>query len=302
MNTIHKFTALDNPPRQFLCYNLMQRLGNRMFIFASNYGIAKEKNMILPTHKADFRCFKMQIKDNIIQYHNNKQEICRNAKRYNTKFACKYTPEDKIFGNESCVLLQGYLQSWKYFKDSAREIRQLFTFQPDIIEKAERFLQETKKEHFMHKKTLKKVTFVGIHVRRGDMVNSSKGYMVASRSYFLKAMAVFKKKFRHIIFVVASDTRKWCEENLPDTIYMTKKGSSGVLDMAILSRCNHTISSVGTFSWWSAWLTNGITTYYMPPAREGSRLRKVFSQDYLDFFWPGWIPIRDEDRTSDIHI
>ena len=33
-------------------------------------------------------------------------------------------------------------------------------------------------------------------------------------------------------------------------------------DMALLSLCEHTVVSVGSFGWWSAWLANGVTVYY----------------------------------------
>lgn len=299
-NNSQNFTIFKPLPRQYLCYRLMQRMGNHMFIFASNFGLAKEKNMILLSSKQQFSYFKMETKNNIIQY--DKLKLCRKAKRYNAKYACRYDPSDKLFGNESVILLLGYLQSWKYFGNAEKDIRELYTFKPHIIQRAQSFLQGIKSQHYSNKTIPKTVIFVGIHVRRGDLVAATKGYTVAPLSYFLKAMAAFRKKFQHIIFVLATDSSEWCKENLPNTIYTTGKGTSAVLDMAILSVCNHTISSVGSYSWWAAWLANGIVTYYMPPAKEGSRLRKVFSEDFSDFFWPGWIPIRDEDDVDDIKI
>ncbi|OWF46715.1 Galactoside 2-alpha-L-fucosyltransferase 2 [Mizuhopecten yessoensis] len=66
-------------------------------------------------------------------------------------------------------------------------------------------------------------------------------------------------------------------------------GHSEGVDMALLGSCNHMITSVGTFSWWSAWLTGGEVTFYQWPARDGSALREQFSEDYTDFFYPGWV-------------
>jgi galactoside 2-L-fucosyltransferase 1/2 len=59
--------------------------------------------------------------------------------------------------------------------------------------------------------------------------------------------------------------------------------------MATVTLCDHFIATVGTFSWWAAWLTGGNVTYYKWPAREGTRFRKSFSKDYKDHYYPHWI-------------
>ncbi|XP_052280959.1 galactoside alpha-(1,2)-fucosyltransferase 1-like [Dreissena polymorpha] len=37
------------------------------------------------------------------------------------------------------------------------------------------------------------------------------------------------------------------------------EGNSDAVDMAVLSLCDHTIVSTGTFGWWAAWLAGGTT-------------------------------------------
>jgi galactoside 2-L-fucosyltransferase 1/2 len=58
-------------------------------------------------------------------------------------------------------------------------------------------------------------------------------------------------------------------------------------DLAILSACNHTIMTVGTYGWWAGYLAGGTTVYLrnFPAAR--SELDRWFSRD--DFFPPDWI-------------
>ena len=34
------------------------------------------------------------------------------------------------------------------------------------------------------------------------------------------------------------------------------------MDFAIFSLCNHTLATVGTFSWWVGWVAGVVTTYY----------------------------------------
>ena len=59
--------------------------------------------------------------------------------------------------------------------------------------------------------------------------------------------------------------------------------------MAVLTLCDHVIATVGSFGWWIGWLTGGEVTYFKWPAKEGTELRKQYSKDYSDYFYPGWI-------------
>lgn len=61
------------------------------------------------------------------------------------------------------------------------------------------------------------------------------------------------------------------------------------VDMAALTLCNHTIMSTGTYSWWTAYLTNGITIYYGNWPKAGSVLDQMIQKN--DYFLDGWIPM-----------
>jgi len=61
------------------------------------------------------------------------------------------------------------------------------------------------------------------------------------------------------------------------------------VDMCSLTKCNHSIITVGSFGWWAAWLANGLTIYYKDIAMNGSEYRGDFSENMTDFFYPGWI-------------
>lgn len=58
-------------------------------------------------------------------------------------------------------------------------------------------------------------------------------------------------------------------------------------DLAILSACNHTIMTVGTFGWWAGYLAGGITVYYRSFPPEDSELHSLFSRE--DHFPPDWV-------------
>lgn len=64
-------------------------------------------------------------------------------------------------------------------------------------------------------------------------------------------------------------------------------GASSEQDLAILSYCNHTIMTVGTFGWWAGYLAGGITVYYKDFPAPGGGLVQWFSRK--DFFPSEWV-------------
>ena len=61
----------------------------------------------------------------------------------------------------------------------------------------------------------------------------------------MEAKLYLEEKFPHskMVFIVASDDHKWCQEMFSDegNMVMTNPANSAGLDLAILSRCNHSI-------------------------------------------------------------
>ena len=83
-------------------------------------------------------------------------------------------------------------------------------------------------------------------------------------------------------------TMTWAKRNLnfPDVVF--SEGHSAQLDLAILSLCNHTIVSTGSFGWWAGWLANGTVVYYSKWPRPFSPLEYQVNKN--DYFPPHWIP------------
>jgi hypothetical protein len=65
------------------------------------------------------------------------------------------------------------------------------------------------------------------------------------------------------------------------------EGRSDGQDLAILSQCNHTIMTVGTYGWWAGYLAGGITIYYKNFPKPGSELSFIFNRE--EFFPQEWI-------------
>jgi galactoside 2-L-fucosyltransferase 1/2 len=55
-------------------------------------------------------------------------------------------------------------------------------------------------------------------------------------------------------------------------MHKDKEVKKNVKDI-FLSMCNHTIITVGSFGWWSAWLANGTTVYFKDVAKQ-KRLKR----------------------------
>ena len=90
--------------------------------------------------------------------------------------------------------------------------------------------------------------------------------------HYLQAMLHFLRRYPTAHFLVMSDDRDWCRSQLaPASLapLVTVPGGprSAPGDLAALSLCNHTIASVGTYSWWGAWLAGGDVVMYAQPIR-----------------------------------
>jgi hypothetical protein len=62
------------------------------------------------------------------------------------------------------------------------------------------------------------VTIIGIHIRRGNMVNNAYGYNVASKQYLYDAVQWYTSRFQNIFFIAASNDYTWTKANMPSNI------------------------------------------------------------------------------------
>uniref|UniRef100_A0A8C5ZCC2 L-Fucosyltransferase n=1 Tax=Marmota marmota marmota TaxID=9994 RepID=A0A8C5ZCC2_MARMA len=140
-------------------------------------------------------------------------------------------------------------------------------------------------------------TFVGVHVRRGDYVRVMpqvwKG-VLADRGYLEQAMQRFRERFRSPVFVVTSNGMAWCRQNINASrgdVVFAGNGIEGspAKDFALLTQCNHTIMTIGTFGIWAAYLAGGETIYLANYTLPDSPFLKVFKPEAA--FLPEWTGI-----------
>lgn len=288
MKTVEPPTSSRTTKSKFLlCTGTMGRLGNHLFEFASGYGIAAKKNMLSVIRQKG-------LVDSIFELRNDSRLLllpdlkeCKTTPKRFERWCSRYDPRLENFTANSNLWVGWGLQSWKYFNDSYRELREQLTFRKHIRDKVVA-IQEgiLRKFNFTSRND---VTFIGVHIRRGDMLTDPLGYDVATPEYLYRAVTFFQN-YSNTVFIVCTLDLEWSKQYMPKNIKIEfVVGNSPEVDMALLAFSDHVIQTVGTFSWWSSWLNKGTVIYYKWPAKEGKRLRKTFSADYSDYFLPHWI-------------
>lgn len=132
------------------------------------------------------------------------------------------------------ILLDGYLQSFKYFEDYRPEILDLFGFN-----------QPTNKG------------VVAIHVRRGDYVKHSYSFPPCTMAYYKKAVeAMLANGLTN--YLVFSDDIPYCKQEFGKTFgdkitINYSEGFSPIADLYRMASCDDFIVANSTYSLWGAW-------------------------------------------------
>lgn len=189
--------------------------------------------------------------------------------------------------------LSGFPCSWTFFHHLREQIRREFTLHDHLREGAQHLLSGLR----IGPAGIRPYTFVGVHVRRGDylevMPNRWKG-VVGDRAYLQQAMDWFRARHKDPIFVVTSNGMKWCLENIDTShgdVVFAGNGQEGTpgKDFALLTQCNHTIMTIGTFGFWAAYLAGGDTVYLANFTLPDSEFLKIFRPKAA--FLPEWVGI-----------
>ncbi|KAM5236211.1 galactoside alpha-(1,2)-fucosyltransferase 1 [Ctenodactylus gundi] len=202
--------------------------------------------------------------------------------------------EEYLSLQEPFLKLTGFPCSWTFFHHLREQIHREFTLHDHLRGEAQRFLSQLR----LGRGGARPRTFVGVHVRRGDylqvMPQRWKG-VVGDRAYLQQAMDWFRARYKAPIFVVTSNGMKWCWDNIDtskgDVVFAGngQEGSPG-RDFALLTQCNHTIMTIGTFGFWAAYLAGGDTIYLANFTLPDSEFLKIFKPEAA--FLPEWVGIK----------
>ncbi|XP_003801604.2 galactoside 2-alpha-L-fucosyltransferase 1 isoform X2 [Otolemur garnettii] len=189
--------------------------------------------------------------------------------------------------------LSGFPCSWTFFHHLREQIRREFTLHDHLREKAQSLLSQLR----LGLTGDRPRTFVGVHVRRGDylqvMPQRWRG-VVGDQAYLQQAMDWFRARYEAPIFVVTSNGMEWCRENIDTSqgdVFFAGNGQEGApgQDFALLTQCNHTIMTIGTFGFWAAYLAGGDTVYLANFTLPDSEFLKIFKPKAA--FLPEWVGI-----------
>ena len=223
----------------FVTCHMIGRLGNQMFQIANVYAqsLRHKRQLVLPRHDTSVSDYYDTVHRKLQFLLDKSPEPGENVHTIHTTYHYnQYVPHDT-----KPTVFRGYFESEKYFKDYAKEVKELFGPTEDFIKQA-----------YQEYPQLINGTNAVINVRRGDFLNFPRRHPVISASYIHKAAEMLPKV--DTIFVV-SDDLQWCKENikLPNTVFVTYERYKALW---FLSLCQNFVISNSTFTWWGAYLSN----------------------------------------------
>ena len=246
-------------PSNLICVRMKGRLGNQMGMYASIWGLTRGTNRapcVIPSKGI-----------NMSEYFEKLSIPSLNDISLDEKCNLQMSPHDR-FHDEDLILqklksqevnnikIVDYPNRVDIFHPYRDEIRKEFQFNDEIMVKVQNHIKNI--EYCKNKNC----TYIGVHVRRtdyADWLHSRVSGKLVGATYLYKAMQLMKSKFFDAIFIVLSDDMGWCKENLnfPEFHVEFLGPSEPIIDMAILSVCNHSILTHGTFGFWGGYLSGG---------------------------------------------
>ncbi len=147
------------------------------------------------------------------------------------------------------IVIEGFFQSEKFFKDFENEIKDLFHLNKNLRENNDKKLNLSKKK------------IVGIHFRRYKVMADILPPM--PWVYYEYALKKFdSEKYEIICF---SDDIDDVKKNFNVKRFNFLENNNELDDLYCLSQCDSVIMSNSTFSWWGAWLGKRKEKVIVPP-------------------------------------
>ena len=268
------------------------RLGNQMFQYASLVGISKNMGYehCIPDHSNVQWFHKRDVNDNITTFNHQLQHLFE-LNYLNGRFGFIDGYEVDVYQHEFCEelfndcpdnsSLTGNFESYKYFENAEKEVREDFTFKSEILEYATNFHKKHNTDNP-----------VCLNVRRGDFIKFQDHHPLCTEKYYLDCMNRLGKDRQ---YVVISDDINWCKNvfNGNNFIFCDEQKDEilkGHMDLCIGSLCSDFIISNSTFSWWMAYLGNDSNKkIFIPDPWFGVKLNHL---DTSGYYLPGSIVVK----------
>ena len=279
------------------------RLGNHLWIYSTMYGLAKRTGRIpimcgRPTLNQLFPnlTYPIQPKAKCRELVRTKTAREKNSMHYDMKIL------EILSSPTEVVFICCYLQNRGYFYDYTSDLRNEFRIHPKYVHAAQNLLRKV-----VSGKPVRNITntaqlasrgprdqavppvYIGMHVRRGDLQRRT-DMRTPDKAYFTSAISYFRSKYKgRAIFIVVTEDLPWCHDNLPhDKNVLFVPARPFMEHFTLLSLCNHTVMSFGTFSYWAAWLAGGDVTYFKNWIQPGAKfVPYYFKEQRFPMSWVG---------------
>lgn len=248
---------------------LLGGIGNLLFIIANIYSLSIDRKYDFCVTNFTQSCTKRKDEtewlNTIFKYIKKVNNRPTNIRLLYKEKTFKYQKIPDT--NNNSFEVYGYFQSDKYFKHNKEKIIELFTLYKKEI-------QTDLDKIFNNEKNT-----ISIHIRRGDYLKLQHAHIVQSLDYYEKALKrlSIELKYNNIVemnkiykILIFSDDIDWCKEqklfkSLKNIKYMSK--NSTIIDLYLMSMCDHHIIANSTFSWWSSYLNTKKNKKVIAPSK-----------------------------------
>ena len=248
--------------------NLSERLGVELKLDVSGFDNHELRDYGLNNFNIkEVTATKEEVKSLIVN--NVRHPILAKLFPKSSKYGMSYIKEKPLFKyNKSYsrltdnMMLEGYWQNEKYFKDIESIIRSDFSLKTPMVGKSSELEEDIKNSHS-----------VAIHIRRGDYASDQKvksQFGLCSLDYYKNAVQYIEKEVGgDLSFFIFSDDPQWAKDNLNLNHRATVVDHNGAdkcfEDMTLMSLCKHQVIANSTFSWWGAWLNSNSEKVVIAP-------------------------------------
>ena len=278
------------------------RLGNMMSEYATLVGFSKIYANHAPVISAKLHQTLSRTFPNIT-IPSLSEAKCKNitwnvAKPTKCLADCNHT----LLDDATNYAIQRYVHQPMLFMDIHRQlIEKEFKFKAEIRDRADHVLQRIRAR--IHPGS-DQVTFVGVHVRRTDyrrwLWKNMEGRFV-SKLFFDVSFDHFRNNYENVVFVIATDDPKWSKAMFATTKDAQMTSSyiqpTPALDLAILSQCNHSVITYGTFSFWAAFLRTFDGGETLLPSGYATKI--AISLETFSKIGPNWSEVQDPCYFTD---
>ena len=288
------FNKVSNATTWLVAEVTRGRLGNNMFQYGSAYGVFRQNQAsnhdlqfcVADKKRPKFRYLTKYYRGPFAPMCSPRVNVTEAMEETGYGTYTNFSINNKSKPPGSATAIREYLISYRYFDNIKTEMEHMYQLKNPALKR--------QRDGFIRQQNPRNTTLVGIHIRRTDIARDA-SYRSPPMGYYQQAMQYFRNKYDNVRFIIASDDKQWCAQQ---SIFADKNASVVIIpgdspppvEMAILSRCQHMILSIGTFGWWAAYLGGGEVIYW----------NQVFNMDHpkhkgllkLDDYYPSnWIGI-----------